>query len=413
MRNIFDQYEQPENRLTHALFCTLAHDRSLILPLLTRLGVNDHPPLSKLKIAQQSIPGVSLDATDGDAGLPDLCVYTDDGWGVFFEMKVQSKLTAGQLRRHANTAVRFGFDEPVLVAVTVAPVTGNLPTGTLTIQWRQLYSWFAQQTSASFWARELVRYMEVFEEKSIGSEYEVRGTITMFNGLRFDADHPFHYREAKRLIRLLGDELQSRRDLQKTLGIDADGERRPAITNDDGVWDFLPLEIARGHSFVKFPHLSLAIREKIAIAAATVPNGISGGFRTSLKELGVDGFLELVAGIEKRIRPIIKSSRGSRAIFYATQRHYKSQRSKPVIDGRLEADLRTCSRSSSSDVKHQPEWMEAIYAVLINKRSNIQCGIEVQFDYNCPTIRSPEAVDLFADSWKAMQPLLDFVLSDD
>ena len=25
-----------------------------------------------------------------------------------------------------------------------------------------------------------------------------RGTITMFNGLRFDDDHPFHYREAKR-----------------------------------------------------------------------------------------------------------------------------------------------------------------------------------------------------------------------
>jgi len=413
MRNVFDQYDQPENRLTHALFCTLANERNLILPFLKWLDITDTPLLSQLKVIQQSVPGQSLEVADGDAGLPDLCIYSDDGWGVFFEMKVQSKLTAGQLRKHLVTVKRYGFEAPALVAVTVEAISSKLPEGTISVEWRQIYSWFAQRASASFWARELVRYMEVFEEKSIGSEYEVRGTITMFNGLRFDADHPFHYREAKRLIRLLGDELQSRRDLQKTLGIDADGERRPAITNDNGVWDFLPLEVGRGQSFVKFPHLTIAIREKIAIAAATVPNGISGGFRTSLKELGVDGFLELVAGIEKRIRPIIKSSKGSRAIFYATQRHYKSQRSKPVIDGRLEADLRTCSRSSSSNVKHQPEWMEAIYAILINKRSNIQCGIEVQFDYSCPMIRSPEAVDLFADSWKAMQPLLDFVLSDD
>jgi hypothetical protein len=412
MRNIFDQYDQPENRLTHALFCTLFHERKLILPFLKWLGLRNVPPLAQLQLAQQSVPGQSSETANGDTGLPDLCVYTDDGWGVFFEMKVQSKLTTGQLRRHAATVKRYGFDTPTIVAVTVEPIARKLPEETISVEWRQLYSWFAQRTADSFWARELVRYMEVFEENSIGSEYQVRGTITMFNGLRFDADHPFHYREAKRLIRLLGDELQSRGDLQETLGVDAEGARRPAITNDTGVWDFLPLELARGHSFVKFPHLTLVIRPKVAIAAATVPNGISGGFRTSLKRLGDAGFLDLVGEIEERIRPIIKCSKGSRAILYATQRHYKSQRSKAIVDGRLEADLRTCTRSASSKVKYQPEWVEAIYTVLVNKRSNIQCGIEVQLDYSCPIVRSPEAVELFADSWKAMQPLLDFVLSD-
>ena len=29
MRNVFDQYQQPENRLTHAVISTLNHDRSL------------------------------------------------------------------------------------------------------------------------------------------------------------------------------------------------------------------------------------------------------------------------------------------------------------------------------------------------------------------------------------------------
>jgi hypothetical protein len=56
--------------------------------------------------------------------------------------------------------------------------------------------------------------------------------------------------------------------------------------------------------------------------------------------------------------------------------------------------------------------MENIYNLLIHKKSNIQCGIEVRLDYACAAVQSPDAVDLFADSWKAMQPLLDFVLND-
>lgn len=383
------------------------------MPFLKWLGIVDHPPIGKLKVAQQTVPGVSIEASEGDAGLPDLSIYSDDGWGVFFEMKVQSKLTAAQLRRHAATATRFGFEKPILVAVSVEAISSRMSDETITVQWRQLYAWFAHRMADSFWAREFVRYMEVFEEKSIDNAYEVRGTITMFNGLRFDEQHPFHYREAKRLIRLLGDELQDRSDLHQQLGVDPQGARRPAITDDGGVWDFLPLRIARGHAFVKFPHLTIALQEKQAVAAATVPNGVSGGFRTRLREVGAEGFLALMIEIEKRLRPVLKQSKGSRPVFYATQRHYRSQRSKPIVDGRIEADLRTCVRRKGTDVKYQPEWMECIYNVLIKKKSNIQCGIEVRLDYSCAVVRSPEAAELFAESWKAVQPLLDFVLRDE
>ena len=116
--------------------------------------------------------------------------------------------------------------------------------------------------------------------------------------------------------------------------------------------------------------------------------------------------------LEERLRPVIERSVGSRPVFYSTQRHYRTQRSKPIVDGRVDADLRTCVRSESAGIKYQPEWMEAVYRLLVNKRSNIQCGIEVRFDYACPTVQSPDAVDLFADSWKSMRPLLDFVLND-
>ena len=39
LRNVFDQFSQPENRLTHALVCTLSNERALIRPFLRWLGV--------------------------------------------------------------------------------------------------------------------------------------------------------------------------------------------------------------------------------------------------------------------------------------------------------------------------------------------------------------------------------------
>ena len=98
--------------------------------------------------------------------------------------------------------------------------------------------------------------------------------------------------------------------------------------------------------------------------------------------------------------------------MYAIQRHYLSQRSEPSEDGSIKLDLRTCVPSGASRVKHQLEWAEALYRLLVNKQSNNQFGIEVNFDYSSGKVRSPAALDLFAAAWKGMKPLLDFVLSE-
>ena len=166
------------------------------------------------------------------------------------------------------------------------------------------------------------------------------------------------------------------------------------------------------YPFISFPHLTMSInpRSRFATAATTVPNGVSGGFRTKLKERQFDGFLELIRKIELALRPIIERSPGSKPMMYALQRHYASQRSEPVIDGHIDIDLRTCLAGGALGVKCQLEWAEALYRLLINKRSNIQFAVQVHFDFDCPVVRSPNAVELFADSWIAMKPLLTFVL---
>ena len=156
----------------------------------------------------------------------------------------------------------------------------------------------------------------------------------------------------------------------------------------------------------------MALGQTRAGAAITVPNGVRGGFRTKLKDVGEEGFLALLRDIEKRIRPVLRRSKGSAAMIYALQRHYRSQRSAAKTDARLEADLRTIIPGKRREAKYQPQWVSAIYQVMSQKRSNIQLGVEVHLSYDCPVVRSARAIGLFAASWIAMSPLIDFVLED-
>ena len=298
MRNVFDQYDQPENKLTHALVMTLTQERVLLRPFLWWLGLRDVPAVKTLSLTEQQVPGSpQSDLEEGDTqGLPDVCVSNDDGWAVLFECKIQARASAGQIRRHRETAIRHGFESPHVVLIAVDESGGTLWEDTIAITWKDLYCWFSRRSCGSFWAHEFVQYMQIFERKMLAKDYDIRGTITMFDGLRFDSESPYTYREGKRLIRLLGDQLQSRKDLHR-IGVDPEGHRRPAITGSgtDGVWDFLPLVIAQdAKQFTSYPHLTLALHQAHTIAAVTVPNGVKGGFRTKIAELGREKFVGLV-----------------------------------------------------------------------------------------------------------------------
>lgn len=237
----------------------------------------------------------------------------------------------------------------------------------------------------------------------------------MFDGLKFGPDNPYTYREGKRCIKLLGDELQKRSDLEKRVGMDPNGDRRSAITGrgSQAVWDFLPLKIAsNANSFTHFPHLTISINSKHAIAALTIPNSIRGGLKSRLRTIGIDEFGATIANLEQRLRRVIRRSHDSKPVAYVTQRHFQSQRSSGIEDGRLEFDLRTIRKSSKSAVRYQPQWLDALFDLLINRRSNMQFGIEVRFSYDCPIVRSSAASSLFAETWIALAPLIVFVTSE-
>ena len=94
------------------------------------------------------------------------------------------------------------------------------------------------------------------------------------------------------------------------------------------------------------------------------------------------------------------------------QRHYKSQSAPATEDGTIGADMRTIIEGNESNVKYQPQWCDAIYQLLANKRSNIQFGVVMRFNYKCPVIQTEKAVELFAQAFQGMSPVINFVLDD-
>lgn len=412
MRNVFDQYTQPENQLTHALIVALHQDRSVLLkPFLEWVGAYAVPDVRSLQIVEQQQPGVMVsgDESDGETrkGLPDASIFNEDGWALIVESKVQAPLNNGQLHRHRLTAQRCGFPDPQLFAIVVDRNEASRIPGTTVVEWREIYSWFRLQRQKSLWAQQFSEYLEIFEAKSLADNYNTRGTLTMFDGFHFYDDYPFHYREAKRLLRLLGEELRYSEELD-ALGVDLDAPGRGMITGSQGgvVWDYLQFKGAKGDGRSRWPHLTYAVQPRGLGAMLNFPNNLAGGLKSMFTTIGPAQLCAVLQKVERRLQPVLRRIEGSAPFFEVMQRHYPSRTAQPIVDGHVHADLRTLS-AAKSPVKAQSEWLDSAYQLIANKKSNLQFGISIRFPYESKLVQSPKIVQEFINSWVSMKPLID------
>jgi len=271
LRNIFDQYSQPENRVTHALMTALHEDRTL-LGLFLRELVGVRPPVrpSKLSVLEQRLPG-QLEPSEAELeqddkrGIPDGWIFDEEaGWCVFIESKVLSQVSAGQILHHRHTAKVLGFQIKSITAVAVVPVPQPVPADAVLLEWRKVYAWLRRHgANSASWAGRAADYLEIAEAKLMDSGQLVKGTLTMFTGFPFGHKHPYTYLEAKRVLKLALDELRGRSDLISRLGMNPKPVRH-AITGSQGygVWDFLLL--SESVDFRKHAHLTLSVGLKMS-----------------------------------------------------------------------------------------------------------------------------------------------------
>ena len=260
MRNVFDQYNQPENRLSHALAVCLNEDRRLLREFMRWIGIAPPVATTRLLIVEQGLPGDRPESEeDADRkGLPDIVIHDGEEWCLLIESKVQAALTEDQLSRHERTLRRRGFRRITRLVLTKADVTARR---SLAVRWSGLYEWLAAAPVRSEWGDRLRAYLRAAEVRLTREAYLMEGTLTMFDGFQFSAEDPYTYGEAKRLLKLAMAELRKDRKL-RALGMDSGSSGRTAITGKGGsaVWDFLPLKDRPRHAaFTDYPHLTLAV----------------------------------------------------------------------------------------------------------------------------------------------------------
>ena len=412
MRNIFDQYDQPENRITHALMTALNEDETLLRAFLKDIA-RQTPPKKKgsLRISEQSYPGRVASEESNEAevekrGIPDAWITAGDNWCLIIENKVLGTTSADQLRRHLATAQRFGFVQPNGLLITAEPQSVKLPEGVGVATWGAIYSWLQGQTSRSTWARRLKTYLEVMEARLTEHKQLKSGTLTAFSGFRFGEEDAYSYLEGKRVLRLAIEDLRRRTDLAD-LGIDPMHTGREISRGRTKVWDFLSLASGgKGRNSKLYPHLSLTIDSERVTAMVTLPNGAPSLHLRSLTSLGVEGFNALIDTVTDNMCSALANCPGMQPRMRMLQRHWKPRSEPPFVDAEIDIDLRT-RRDHGNAVKLQPGWTDAVFQVLRNKKSNLELQVGAAFPYQkCDAIQEPEALDYVARAWIACKPYI-------
>jgi len=407
VRNVFDQYDQPENRLTHALACCLAEDPTLLASFLCWLGVAP-PQGERLQIVEQRLPGEAEERCEGseqiERRLPDAWIYTDSGWALLIESKIASPIDAAQLRGHLTIAERRRFSSVQLLVLSPLPSSRALPDRCLHRRWSDLYQW-ASTEPGSAWARHLTAYFPIAEQRMVDDGYLLEGTLTTFTGIPFDADYPYDYFEAKRLLRLLMLELRADARLD-AVGVHRAWERRAIKDRAHGVWDALPLDAETAGSELSHPHFSLVLQRARAIAHLTWPNGMAGNARRRVRQAGFSAFESAIEAFVEGIGPLIAEDAGCVPFISVLQRHSRLRGTEPVRDAVLEFDPRTSV--GHGGIKRLSVWLRTAFDAYITPGdANVQLEIGLAFTYGASVAaRAPTFADALVRTFLATRPLL-------
>ena len=417
MRNIFDQYSHPENRLTHALACCLSEDRRLLRKFIRWVTGEPVNRSGVLEVIEQRIPG-ELDVTEDESerqGLPDAWIHDNESWCLLIESKVAASLNNDQLRRHHRTAEKRGFEDIAVLAIDVCPPKHKLPHYVIFRKWSDIYQWLVGHSDSSDWARRMSEYLEVAESKLSEDGYLKEGTLTVFSGIPFTDKEPYNYPEAKRILKLAMEELRSRKDLVRGIGLKPKGTGRGAITGrgGDGVWDYLRIKGSDNNEpFNKYPHLTFSVGRQQLYAALVMPHGMPSKYRRNIVDLGYEEFADYMSEVNNKLVRAIRKADGAKPWVDVVQRRFTSQRAIPILDAKIGFDLRTAFPGGKRNpVKQQPQWLRAAYDGLANKRSNLQIAIGAIYPYaTCKTVKSRTILDHIANTWISTKPILDVMI---
>lgn len=423
IRNLFDQYEQPENRLTHALAQVLARDQRLTRAFV-RFAIGADPPEGFLGLSCQVFPGEQQLPLSEEAaerrGIPDLWIWSgSNGWAIVCECKVTAAPSTEQLQRHAATARRLGFKAAHLLVITadesrpdaVANRINGVPVAWTS--WSSLFAFLSKHSRESHLVTEFLNYLRVVEGQLMAGGHEIP-PFTTFTGIPFSPDHPYSEPEAKVVLRALMAEFRRRLAASSVLQIEP-SIRRPALV---GAWDVVGFKFANPKQpFNEYPHLSLYIDRGSVGLQLIFPHQAVPGYWKRIREASKLQLRSALEEVAQRLRParrhVVRDIWEPQISLRLYQRHFYAQR-MGTQDGLIEFDVDTLfqHRRKPSTVKTVPAWLDAIHAVLAQtSRANFELALRARYPLLDGSVtRRPEFAESLVLAAEAFSPFLALLL---
>ena len=409
LNNIFDQYDQEENRITNAFLQTLAKNRELLKAFLNgcfniQIGKN-----TAIVISSQKEPfglGDEEDDRERAEGIPDGWIIIDEEKAIVFEAKiVRNAIRRDQLIAHTKR-IR-GYSQKYLCVVTPdqdSPIKDiNIPNVDIAwISWRDVYKLVGKEKESQDLSGYLIKQLKEY--------LAMKEDLVGFQGIDYPSGS-FNPREAKIIIKNLIREVKPEvLKIYPQLKYEKKKYTKDAhayTVYHRSTWSFLGAD----ENFTKDIHLTFWLGETHMGMGLTVPNNAGKRWKR-LCSIFKDN--ELFNSFQEKLFKLKERLPKHHLYLEFVHRHFIRQRDG-VIDGIIEVDLDTLK--GANPIKQNPRWLSVIRELVASKgdeyRFNGQFMIRTRFFHkDFPEMKTAAFKKVILDTAYNFKDIYDFLTVD-
>lgn len=417
--NIFNQYFQPENRVTNALLQVLSVDINLLRGFVKEimnidLSLSSNARLSTLKEPYDEYDRKNLPIINEEGlSIPDAFIYDEENnLNIFIESKLDTTLYYTQLKNHCRAYSLKSFSNFLICISTDKEQPGVINDilkeakncKVIWLPWKTVYHWACEKLDDNICKN---NYLNNFLCTQLKGYLEMYENLSDFAGINFQKDI-YNYPQAKSFIKSLIEKvLEDINEIYPQFKIP-----RPKITdNKTYVWDVL----SDGYPFNSKVHLTFEIHNEYFALDLTLPNMANWKiFRRKLKDR-LSEFKEIFSHLVQNFKNYqVPPEIG----LYVWQSHaYKPY--KLTRDGKLEFKIDVCPFIKKENILHKnikqiPFWFDA-FVNLCQTASNVHLEMQISIIYyyiKHSIIKKPEFANEVIKAAKALKPLYDYLTCD-
>ena len=363
LRNIFDQYQMPENRVTNALLQTLQRDRRLLDSFLKKVIGRTIAKNEDIVFKAFKKPGADEDIKSSEEqtqSIPDGLILIGEETAIAIESKiVKGAVRPEQLKSHLEEIP--SYNEKYLCVITPddsSPIEdlkarGEIDINSIWLSWREIYEMLGDYKSP--------KNAEEFLQSQLKEFLYMQNDLIGFCGFE-KREEGYDFEKANNIIRNLIRAIKPRvQEIYQGFEYEKQYYKRtknPYQIYPEAAWGYL----APQEDFTKDLHFTFSLGETNLFIGLTIPHN-AGQRWQRLKAICQDD--NLFRDFESQLFEL--RSKLPNIYLEFLQRHYVG-RKDGAIDGMIEMNLDTINGNPEEKVKKNKALWEGLRSVIARKK---------------------------------------------